>query len=48
LKWEDCVKKDLKTLEMEGSCREQSQMARFVFSGMVLKAETKKEKEDKY
>lgn len=31
---------------MKGSCRGQRQMARFVFSGMVLKAQTKKEKEE--
>jgi hypothetical protein len=30
---------------MEGRCRGQRQMARFVFSGMVLKAETKKEED---
>jgi len=32
---------------VEESCRGQRQMARFVFSGMVLKAEIKKEEEKK-
>jgi len=42
------VKKDIKTIgpgmrnQMERSFRGQEQMARFVFSGMILKAENKK------
>jgi len=48
LRWEDCVKKGLNKVrsrnQMERSCREQGQMARFVFSGMVLKAGAKKKK----
>jgi len=33
---------------MKRSCRGQGQMARFVYSGMVLKAKANREEEEKY
>lgn len=49
-RWEDCVKKDIKTIgpgiRWRGSCRRQDEMVRFVFSGVVLNAEIKKEEKN--
>jgi len=43
LKWKDCVKKNVKKMKRYG--RRQEEVARFLLSDMVFKAETKKREE---